>query len=78
MLRAILARRPGRAADLGPAVWPFGIGGVYVGVPARLGRRGVSEIVTASIDEAEVAALRAAVEEVRTHRSGCEASALAE
>ena len=26
----------------------FGIDGVYVGVPARLGRRGVSEIVTAA------------------------------
>ena len=44
----------------------FGIDGVYVGVPARLGRRGVSEIVTAGLDEAEVAALRAAAEEVRS------------
>ncbi len=44
----------------------FGIDGVYVGVPARLGRGGVSEIVTAGLDEAEVAALRAAAEEVRS------------
>ena len=44
----------------------FGIDGVYVGVPARLGRRGVSEIVTTGLDEAEVAALRAAAEEVRS------------
>ncbi len=44
----------------------FGIEGVYVGVPARLGRSGVSEIVTAGLDEAEVAALRAAAEEVRS------------
>ncbi len=44
----------------------FGIDGVYVGVPARLGRRGVSEIVTSGLDEAEVAALRAAAEEVRS------------
>ncbi len=44
----------------------FGIEGVYVGVPARLGRGGVSEIVTAGLDEAEVAALRAAADEVRS------------
>jgi len=43
----------------------FGIDGVYVGVPARLGRRGVSEIVMTGLDDAEVAALRAAAEEVR-------------
>jgi malate/lactate dehydrogenase len=44
----------------------FGIEGVYVGVPARLGRRGVTEIVTAGLDEAEVGALRAAADEVRS------------
>ena len=44
----------------------LGIDGVYVGVPARLGRGGVSEIVTAGLDEAEVAALHAAAEEVRS------------
>ena len=44
----------------------FGIDGVYVGVPGRLGRRGLSEIVTTGLDEAEVAALRAAAEEVRS------------
>ena len=43
----------------------FGIDGVYVGVPARLGRGGVSEIVTAGLDEAEAAELRAAADEVR-------------
>jgi malate dehydrogenase len=43
----------------------LGIDGVYVGVPGRLGRRGLCEIVTAGLDEAEVAALRAAAEEVR-------------
>ncbi len=48
----------------------FGIDGVYVGVPARLGRGGVSEIVTAGLDEAEVAALRAAAEEVRSRVAG--------
>jgi malate/lactate dehydrogenase len=44
----------------------LGIEGVYVGVPARLGRSGVSEIVSAGLDEAEVAALRAAADEVRS------------
>jgi malate dehydrogenase len=43
----------------------FGIDGVYVGVPARLGRSGVTEIVTSGLDEAEQTALRAAAEEVR-------------
>src|SRR4051812_2137303 len=47
----------------------FGIDGVYVGVPARLGRRGVSEIVTGGVDEAEVVALRAAADEVRSRVS---------
>ena len=44
----------------------FGIDGVYVGVPARLGRGGVSEIVATGLDEGEVAAVRAAAEEVRS------------
>jgi malate dehydrogenase len=48
----------------------LGIEGVYVGVPARLGRSGVSEIVTAGLDEAEVAALRAAADEVRSRVAG--------
>jgi malate dehydrogenase len=42
----------------------FGIDGVYVGVPARLGRRGVSEIVTTRVDAMDVAGLRAAAAEV--------------
>ena len=42
----------------------FGIDGVYVGVPARLGRRGVAEIVDLGLDAAEVAGLRAAAAEV--------------
>jgi malate dehydrogenase len=44
----------------------LGIEGVYVGVPARLGRSGVSEIVTSALDESEVEALRAAADEVRS------------
>lgn len=54
----------------------FGIDGVYVGVPARLGRAGVSEIVTAGLAEAELTALRAAAEEVRSRVADLHASGL--
>ncbi|MDX6619389.1 MAG: malate dehydrogenase [Gaiellales bacterium] len=47
----------------------LGVDGVYVGVPARLGRRGVTEVVTAGLDDSEVVALRAAAEEVRSRVS---------
>jgi malate dehydrogenase len=43
----------------------YGIDGVYVGVPARLGRGGVKEIVELPLEDAEVSALRAAAEAVR-------------
>ena len=44
----------------------YGISDVYVGVPARLGRRGVGEIVELELDEEELAALRAAAEGIRS------------
>lgn len=44
----------------------YGIDGVYLGVTAKLGRRGVEEIVELPLAEAERAALRAAAEAVRT------------
>jgi malate dehydrogenase len=44
----------------------YGIEGVYVGVPAKLGRRGVEEIVELSLAGAEVAELRKAAEAVRS------------
>ena len=44
----------------------YGISEVYVGVPARLGRRGVEEIVELDLDAGELAALRAAAEGIRT------------
>jgi malate dehydrogenase len=44
----------------------YGIKDVYVGVPARLGRRGVEEIVELDLNEAETRALREAAEGIRT------------
>ena len=43
----------------------YGIGGVYVGVPAKLGRAGVQEIVELELTDEELAALRTAAEAVR-------------
>ncbi len=43
----------------------YGIEGVYVGVPARLGSSGVEEIVELDLNEGELAALREAAEGIR-------------
>jgi len=43
----------------------YGISDVYVGVPAKLGRGGVEEIVELDLSEAEVAQLREAAEGIR-------------
>ena len=43
----------------------YGIEGVYVGVPARLGSAGVEEIVELDLNQEELAALRAAAEGIR-------------
>jgi malate dehydrogenase len=43
----------------------YGISDVYVGVPARLGRTGVEEIVELDLNDAELAALRDAAEGIR-------------
>lgn len=44
----------------------YGIAGVYVGVPVRLGRKGVEEVVELELGETELAALRAAAEGIRS------------
>lgn len=43
----------------------FGISGVYLGVPARLGRQGVQEIVELELNEEELGQLRGAAEAIR-------------
>jgi len=43
----------------------YGIDGVYVGVPACLGRKGVEEIVELGLNEDELAAVRGAAEGIR-------------
>jgi len=47
----------------------FGISDVYLGVPAKLGREGVKEIVELPLTDDEVAALRTAAEAVRTKQA---------
>ena len=47
------------------ATGQYGIDDVYVGVPAKLGRGGVEEIVELDLNEEELAALRAASEGIR-------------
>jgi malate dehydrogenase len=48
------------------ATGEYGISDVYVGVPAKLGRRGVEEIVELDLDENELGSLRAAAEGIRS------------
>ena len=43
----------------------YGVSDVYLGVPARLGRNGVEEIVELDLDEDETARLRGAAEAIR-------------
>ena len=43
----------------------FGIDGVYVGVPAKLGRKGIEEIVELDLNDDELSKLRGAAEGIR-------------
>jgi malate dehydrogenase len=47
---------------------PYGIDGVYVGVPASLGRHGVVKVVELPLADDELAGLRAAAEAVRARQ----------
>ncbi|HUQ63504.1 MAG TPA: malate dehydrogenase [Acidimicrobiales bacterium] len=47
----------------------YGIDGVFLGVPARVGRAGVQEVVELPLDEAEMVALRAAAVAVRARQA---------
>ena len=75
MVRAVVT---GDSELLAVSAWlegQYGIEGVYLGVPARLGPLGVEEIVELPLAEDELAALRTAAEEVRDKQT--EAVALA-
>lgn len=47
----------------------YGISGVYLGVPARLGRGGVEEIIEIPLEEDELADLRRAADAVRSKQA---------
>ena len=47
----------------------YGIDGVYLGVPAKLGRGGVTEVVELPLTDAELADLREAAEDVRSKQA---------
>jgi malate dehydrogenase len=47
----------------------YGIDGVYLGVPAKLGRAGVAEVVELPLTDTELAELREAAEAVRSKQA---------
>jgi malate dehydrogenase len=66
MVNAILGDTKGVLPVCAWVTGQYGIADVYVGVPARLGRRGVEGVVELALGEEELAALRAAAEGIRT------------
>ncbi|MCA1845606.1 MAG: malate dehydrogenase, partial [Actinobacteria bacterium] len=71
MVRAVATGR-GTDDPLPVSAWldgQYGISGVYLGVPVRLGPGGVTEVVELPLAEDELAALRVAAEAVRTKQA---------
>jgi malate dehydrogenase len=72
MVRAVVMDGGADTEPLPVSAWldgEYGIAGVYLGVPVRLGRAGVAEIVQLPLTEDEQAALRAAAEAVRVKQA---------
>jgi malate dehydrogenase len=72
MVRAVVMAGAADTEPLPVSAWlegQYGISGVYLGVPVRLGPTGVAEVVELPLEEAELAALRAAAEAVRAKQA---------
>lgn len=70
--RMVEAIAKGEGAVMPTCAWvtgQYGISDVYLGVPARLGRGGVAEVVEIDLTDKELAALRAAAEAVRSKQA---------
>ncbi len=65
MVRAVLGDTKEQLPVCAWTEGQYGIEGVYLGVPARIGAGGVEEIVELELTESELSALRAAAEAVR-------------
>ncbi len=69
MVRAV-ARDTGEVMPVSARVdGAYGIDGVWLGVPAQIGREGVREVVELSLADDELAALREAADAVRTRQT---------
>lgn len=69
MVQAVLADSGALMPVCAWVTGQYGIDGVYLGVPARLGRGGVKEIVELPLAEGELADLRQAAEAVRAKQA---------
>jgi malate dehydrogenase len=69
MVEAVLADTKGVMPVCAWVTGEYGIDGVYLGVPARLGRRGIEEVVELPLTDEELANLREAAEAVRSKQA---------